>query len=907
MMGILPVKLLLGAAWLLPFAEGSRRANSMFEVNVTFSDDGLTISLEPFLLQLFETDGDFPELTNRRVAQALDTFLLAEMNAVYAPDREIEVINTTVVSDIAVEMEGNDERRSLLQKSPLTYQDRIAWLMSRGAADTVYDEQKFLRGKRNLDTIVGSELELYVNITFDRVPAPTREDVENASRLVMVDLQYFITNLTVFNDPELQNVRLAFRKEIAVSTSAPVSSVAPASAAPVDVPTVAGDGGSNPTTPTSPVSPPSIETSVPTTVTPSPTEAPVIASPPSSISTTNPVTLAPAPAPSTAQPASPTESPTPLPSTSYNQNPTLSPSIGSGASSPDDGNLPTQAGPTSPAPSSAPFTSSPSPTETDVDRIDFGPPISGTKDNGGSDNTVLITTVIVGAALLALVGVLLVRRRRHHLDQTEEAYMDVQSDAESLDQSIQSINNIGKDINLMEDDNGESVFAGLESPSHLASPRIRKTKTGFSFSSATTIKANNVAAKTGAPTPRSLLTAGSRSLFAFSEEEEEDEQEEEELANAARNVDVSATNDMVKAVATPSALRGRKMNTPSTDAAVVHDMIERDLSTIEKRSLFQQKEQASSLASSSKEATTCKGKPASNTLDKSVSSGGAVAAAAVAGATAAGAAVIALMPGRHRRRSKQVSDGTSDMSVVSASQGHEAVNAVPGDDQADVEARDRWHADYRTAGDGTALYQTAAAVQPLDWSYQSMTEASDSESTLTDFNSAPGTPKQIVWSLKDEEDQKRNIGFSPLTSPVSYNTGQNHFSRGEAIPHSQSPRSAAAADTPISDSRQLINDLVWLEKKIADVRKSTTVDGSANNAVSSPAGLKQTDSLSYSSKEAAISPSSAEDSAKDPLEDKMKGIVCRDCFAPPGKLHIVIHSTKDGPAVHRQMLYWPGG
>jgi C-terminal processing protease CtpA/Prc len=30
----------------------------------------------------------------------------------------------------------------------------------------------------------------------------------------------------------------------------------------------------------------------------------------------------------------------------------------------------------------------------------------------------------------------------------------------------------------------------------------------------------------------------------------------------------------------------------------------------------------------------------------------------------------------------------------------------------------------------------------------------------------------------------------------------------------------------------------------------------------------------------------------------MQAIVCRDCFAPPGKLKIVIHSTKDGPAVH---------
>jgi hypothetical protein len=33
-------------------------------------------------------------------------------------------------------------------------------------------------------------------------------------------------------------------------------------------------------------------------------------------------------------------------------------------------------------------------------------------------------------------------------------------------------------------------------------------------------------------------------------------------------------------------------------------------------------------------------------------------------------------------------------------------------------------------------------------------------------------------------------------------------------------------------------------------------------------------------------------------ESPVNSIVCRDCYAPPGKLRIVIHSTKDGPAVH---------
>ena len=70
--------------------------------------------------------------------------------------------------------------------------------------------------------------------------------------------------------------------------------------------------------------------------------------------------------------------------------------------------------------------------------------------------------------------------------------------------------------------------------------------------------------------------------------------------------------------------------------------------------------------------------------------------------------------------------------------------------------------------------------------------------------------------------------------------------------------------------------------------------------------IDSVDSLSYVStdNEAFVSMSSGEGSAGEPTiatgknESVMSSIVCRDCYAPPGKLHIVIHSTKDGPAVH---------
>ena len=90
-------------------------------------------------------------------------------------------------------------------------------------------------------------------------------------------------------------------------------------------------------------------------------------------------------------------------------------------------------------------------------------------------------------------------------------------------------------------------------------------------------------------------------------------------------------------------------------------------------------------------------------------------------------------------------------------------------------------------------------------------------------------------------------------------------------------------------ANQLIKDLLWLEGKLADVRASkakASTGGDQNHA-------------------ALFSPVGKTSGNRDPYKDReakrrkdTQSIVCRDCYAPPGKLHIVIHTTKDGPAVH---------
>eukprot|EP00536_Pseudo-nitzschia_multiseries_P005036 jgi/Psemu1/303080/fgenesh1_kg.91_\ len=94
-------------------------------------------------------------------------------------------------------------------------------------------------------------------------------------------------------------------------------------------------------------------------------------------------------------------------------------------------------------------------------------------------------------------------------------------------------------------------------------------------------------------------------------------------------------------------------------------------------------------------------------------------------------------------------------------------------------------------------------------------------------------------------------------------------------------------DGTASANRKLINDLVWLEKKIATVRGEKSL------------AIEPQDSLSFDSNDKydGIHAETSSD-ASSTEEKNPSNIVCRDIFAPPGKLHIVIHSTKDGPEVH---------
>mmetsp|Transcript_22703 Transcript_22703/g.53635 ORF Transcript_22703/g.53635 Transcript_22703/m.53635 type:complete len:321 (-) Transcript_22703:61-1023(-) len=157
--------------------------------------------------------------------------------------------------------------------------------------------------------------------------------------------------------------------------------------------------------------------------------------------------------------------------------------------------------------------------------------------------------------------------------------------------------------------------------------------------------------------------------------------------------------------------------------------------------------------------------------------------------------------------------------------------------------------------DGSALYQ-ASAMHPTDWSCKS----SDGDSVGASTIDEEGSPndKHLL-----SQDGKEGAGASNIV-----------------------------LDSTASANRKLINDLVWLEKKIATVRGESPADLTA-------LAISTQDSLSFDSNDkydgSQVETSTDESSTE---ERNPSNILVKDVIAPPGRLHTVIHSTKDGPEVH---------
>jgi hypothetical protein len=177
-------------------------------------------------------------------------------------------------------------------------------------------------------------------------------------------------------------------------------------------------------------------------------------------------------------------------------------------------------------------------------------------------------------------------------------------------------------------------------------------------------------------------------------------------------------------------------------------------------------------------------------------------------------------------------------------------------------------------------YRSLNEMHPMDWSNKGseMDGTSVGNSTLTDGDSTGKNPSQdFQWQGRVNTPLYSGAFVTEANTPISIPkpmlSGRSSTFGSKST--GSSPRSRGS-------SKQLIHDIVWLEKKIADVRSRVDRLDGDDSRTSSPLASPK-------------SPSSLHGSTMSPIS---ANIVCRDIIAPPGKLQIIIHSTKDGPAIH---------
>ena len=238
---------------------------------------------------------------------------------------------------------------------------------------------------------------------------------------------------------------------------------------------------------------------------------------------------------------------------------------------------------------------------------------------------------------------------------------------------------------------------------------------------------------------------------------------------------------------------------------------------------------------------------------------------------------------------------------------------TPGIESTFSAERTRVHAK-NMAGDGTTNYQHETMGE---WSVA----GENDDQSLTDSDSAGKGNHNVAKAMTEVVMSGAKNGSMKSTndSLTNQDTPRSAVTNTSAI--SGLSADSGILNSDVSPSKQLISDLLWLEHKIAATNQailsSPRNQGKSEERFTEKNAnplIETNDSLSFSSNDGLVATSPEEPNTSNEVslisrvsragasnDDSMsvhKSIVCRDCFAPPGKLKIIIHSTKDGPAVH---------
>jgi PDZ domain len=896
-------------------------------IEITFSEDGRNAELPFFFLQVFETDGDLPTSSYQNIEYAMNQYLLAELNAKFAPYNLINQVSSRVYTDDAVDLDQN--LRHLLpehKRGQPSLHERLEWEEMHGSLETGYDEKKFLRGRRNVQSITGSEMLMKINVTFDRSPSPTNADVTRATKTIMKDLDYLVNNITAIPDPELAKVYMAVRLEM----NTPKPELQPSSQ-PSQTPSLETDKPSiyteKPSTHTSKpsstptwadisISPSQVrfdETSSPTTHTSKPSSTPTWAD----------ISISPSQVPfdETSSPTTHTSKPSSTPTwADISISPSLVPF--DETSSPTTHTSKPSSTPTwadiSISPSQVSFHETSSPTKAGSSII--GRPSVETP-SWVSPNSPSVMPILY-PSIQQPSDVIKPSRSQSLLPSSHSYKSSVPSSLGSNNPTIYSIPNPEAPKSTVPLSRPSVLSSGSSSPSivQVETPGIEdndskpKDGTNEDEHSNTMI----IGAVIGSAAAAAIIVAALLLVRRRKREDDEiiptgpspvsvrnrdDDQGNKMRVNVpASPMDRSTTDsvfsgltDILADTGSPRVRSTKSLSSATTvratNLASSPYNIRSPISMTNASVLFAFSEENEEDISDSDAEKDDKVKRSPDTLGKTPLISNKAIKSSNAELQALDESPIKNMElsiveeeedanKSPQMSSRRPSTSTNLKKTELVPFTSPQISVLSADGAFPTERNSRHHAGNGTI-DGTSEYQQA--MHPLNYSFKSDTYDDDSSAASEDGDN---NPRRFVFASDEKASEK-----IPLFSPRS------ERSKASSVSGLSTPGSKNSTNSEVSASRQLINDLVWLEKKIADARKVS----SRSQVPMSPMSLgdiENTDSLSYASKDALVSPSSRGDTTTIDSNGIMQSIVCRDCFAPPGKLQIVIHSTKDGPAVH---------
>jgi hypothetical protein len=867
------LRILLVLAWLTPLAVArmgnvyplkERRTQDTTELtmdefinlDLTFSDDSPAKELQAFYLDLLETDGNLPGLPSLILVElSLDRYILEELTAVYGINNAIEVVNTTIVSQEAITRSGSADVPTL-----------------------------------------GSRLETQVNIMFENEPSPEVEAVEELLKEIMQNMTYYVTNLTVWataaEDDELSRVHTVTRVEV-IRTPTTVTGVETNDETDIE------DNGAKLSLLIPVIAAGVVLFAVIALLATRRRERIIVVAP----------VVEPRKRPLDVEVYMDDDNSdnfsfeTSLAESPKKNNSTLIPGVSSPATS--AGNA--RGDDESDMFSGIDCQTSPSPRNSGGRSVGGRSVFSFLSGVRGSSSTVAASNTtqanakarkyspseITEARIAAgapVLGVPVEDTMSPSGTPKSRASLFSFSDGDEEDTSLWGIDEVPSDEETSDrvDEqeaaaNNESLLVLLSSDSTEFGPRpvaSPASPSSVDFSRLLSDNENSGFASNASQSPSVIKPTA---LESSAQQDNSMVNQSDSSASACENMKCLPTcgGDTKAAVSSEEIIQELAMGTDTNvnviPSAAAFDSRPGSTKSATSINSTMPTPMIQNTKSSKSQYGGYQSDPGSNTPERPRSRPG------------TGSDVIQLDWG----------DKSKSQALRNAARAADFVSSIaplsPASSEEDFDGNGRRHAKSTTA-DGTSKYQ-GAAMQPTDWSLTSYDGGSVSGSEISQTEAASLAIDQIQGITgvpgSDKKVWKRGSSKQASTPPPKIPRSPKSPGTPKSLNLSiQSNESAASA------SQQLITDLVWLEKKISNSNAAQPQPQVESPRQSAP-GIVQTDSLSFQSgTDSYDSTINLGTPSSTTRRGGMQAIVCRDCFAPPGKLKIVIHSTKDGPAVH---------